>query len=106
MMGQHKPVAVDQLPPQVVKTLRAMKPGDVSDVIQVEQAYTIVRLQEHTPAGKAKFEEVKAQLAKRTATEQDETSFAPRSTRNCGRTQRSKRCKRSEGWIRPGSATG
>jgi parvulin-like peptidyl-prolyl isomerase len=33
-------------------------------VIQVEQAYTIVRLQEHTPAGKAKFEDVKAQLEK------------------------------------------
>ena len=41
-----------------------MKPGDVSDLIQIEQAYTIVRLQEHTPAGEAKFEDVKAQLEK------------------------------------------
>ena len=64
MMGQHKPVPVDQLAPQVVKALLAMKAGDVSDVIQIEQAYTIVRLQEHTPAGKAKFEDVKAQLEK------------------------------------------
>ena len=39
-------------------------PGDVSNVIQIEQAYTIVRLQQHTPAGKAKFEDVKAQLEK------------------------------------------
>ena len=39
-----------------------MKPGDVSDVIQVEQAFTIVRLGEHTPAGEAKFEDVKDQL--------------------------------------------
>ncbi len=62
MMGQHKPVPVSQLAPQVVKALLAMKSGDVSDVIQLEQAYTIVRLQEHTPAGKAKFEDVKAQL--------------------------------------------
>ena len=64
MMGQHKPVAVDELPPQVVKTLAAMQPGQVSDVIQVDQAYTILRLQEHKPGGKAKFEEVKAKLQK------------------------------------------
>jgi parvulin-like peptidyl-prolyl isomerase len=44
MMGQHKPAPVDQLAPQVVKALLAMKPGDVSDLIQVDQAYTIVRL--------------------------------------------------------------
>jgi parvulin-like peptidyl-prolyl isomerase len=64
MMGQHKPVPADQLAPQVVKALLAMKSGDVSDVIQIDQAYTIVRLQQHTPAGKARFEEVKAQLQK------------------------------------------
>jgi peptidyl-prolyl cis-trans isomerase SurA len=64
MMGQHKPVPIDQLAPQVVKAMLAMKPGDVSDVIQIEQAYTIVRLDEHTPAGEAKFEDVKAQLEK------------------------------------------
>jgi peptidyl-prolyl cis-trans isomerase SurA len=64
MMGQHKPVAADQLAPQVLKALQAMKAGDVSDLIQIEQAYTIVRLREHTPAGKAKFEDVQAQLKK------------------------------------------
>ena len=64
MMGQHKPLPVDQLAPQVVKALSAMHPNDMSDLIQVEQAYTIVRLQVHTPAGQAKFEEVKAQLLK------------------------------------------
>jgi parvulin-like peptidyl-prolyl isomerase len=64
MMGQHKPVSADQLAPQVLKALEAMKPGDVSDVIQIEQAYTIVRLREHMPAGKAKFEDVQAQLKK------------------------------------------
>jgi hypothetical protein len=64
MMGQHKPLPTDQLAPQVLKSLAAMKPGDVSDVIQIEQAYTIVRLGEHTPAGKAKFEDVKASLEK------------------------------------------
>jgi len=62
MMGQHKPVPVDQLAPQVLKALNAMKPGDVSGLIQLDQAYTIVRLNQHTLAGKAKFEDVEAQL--------------------------------------------
>ena len=64
MMGQHKPVPASELAPSVLRALQNMKPGDVSDVIQVEQAYTIVRLNEHAHAGKAKFEEVKAQLEK------------------------------------------
>lgn len=64
VMGQHKPVPVDQLAPQVLKSLRAMKPGDVSDLIQLDKAYTIVRLNEHIAAGQTKFEDVKAQLEK------------------------------------------
>ena len=62
MMGQHKPIAVGELAPQVVTALTAMKPGDVSDVIQVGQIFTIVRLGIHTPAGEAKFDDVKAKL--------------------------------------------
>ena len=64
MMGQHKPVAADELPPQVAKTLAALQPGQISDLIQVDQAWAIVRLQEHKPAGKPKFEEVKAKIEK------------------------------------------
>jgi PPIC-type PPIASE domain len=64
MMGQHKPVAVEQLAPEVVKVLSAMHPNDVSDLIQLGQAYTIVRLQAHTVAGQTSFEEVKGQLTK------------------------------------------
>jgi parvulin-like peptidyl-prolyl isomerase len=54
----------EEIAPQVLKALLALKPGDVSDVIQVEQIYTIVRLGAHTPAGEAKFDDVKAQLEK------------------------------------------
>ncbi len=64
MMGEHKPMSRDQLAPQVLKALLAMKPGDVSGLIQMDQAYTIVRLKEHTPAGKMKFADVKAQIQK------------------------------------------
>lgn len=64
MMGFHKPVDKTKLPPIVVKTLAALQPGQVSDIIQVDQAYTIVRLVKHVPAGKMKFADVKADLQK------------------------------------------
>lgn len=64
MMGQHKPVAADELPPQVAKTLAALQPNQISDLIQVDQAWAIVRLQERKPAGKPKFEDVKATIEK------------------------------------------
>jgi parvulin-like peptidyl-prolyl isomerase len=58
-MGDHKEVGKDKLPPQVVKALLAMKPGQVSDIIQIDQAYTIVRLNAHSPARKQSFAEVR-----------------------------------------------
>jgi len=64
MMGQHRPVPVDQLTPTVLQALRGMRVKQISGLIQVEQAYTIVRLEAHTPAGEAKFQEVETQLRK------------------------------------------
>ena len=64
MMGQHKPMPVDQLSPPVLKAFKTMKPGDVTDILQLEQAYTIVRLNAHTPAGRTPFAEVRTALHK------------------------------------------
>ncbi len=61
-MGDHKSVPKDKLPPQVIKAIQAMKPGDVSGLIQIETAYTIVRLTTHTPAHTQSFLEVQGQL--------------------------------------------
>lgn len=61
-MGDHKVVTGDKLPPQIIKAFQAMKPGTVSGLIQIESAYTIVRLNAHTLAHKQSFDEVKAQL--------------------------------------------
>jgi parvulin-like peptidyl-prolyl isomerase len=61
-MGDHKAVDKEKLPPQVVAALSAMRPGQVSDLIPIEQAYTIVRLNAHILAGKQTFESVKATL--------------------------------------------
>ncbi len=62
MMGDHKRVERSKLSPQIVQVLLAMKDGQVSDVIQMEQAYTIIRLNQHILPGKARFEDVKASL--------------------------------------------
>lgn len=62
MMGDHKVVPWTKIAPQVVQPLKSMKPGEVTDILQVDQIYTIVRLIKCIPAGKMKFEEVKVQL--------------------------------------------
>lgn len=61
-MGDHKVTPADKLPPQVINAFKGMKPGDISGLIQIESAYTLVRMNAHTPAHKQSFDEVKAQL--------------------------------------------
>ena len=61
-MGDRKAVERDKLPPPVVTAALAMKPGQVSDLIQLGQAYTLFRLNAHIAAGVAPFAEVKAKL--------------------------------------------
>jgi len=61
-MGDHKPVGRNQLPPEVVKAALALKPGDVSELIQLGTAYTVIRLVAHTSAGQIPYAEVKGQL--------------------------------------------
>jgi PPIC-type PPIASE domain len=61
-MGDRKSVGRDKLPPPVVKAALAMKPGQVSDLIQLGSAYTLIRLNAHVPAGIAPFAEVRAKL--------------------------------------------
>lgn len=61
-MGDRKLVERDKLPPPVVSAALAMKPGQVSDLIQLGPAYTLFRLNAHVKAGVAPFAEVKAKL--------------------------------------------
>src|SRR3974390_169081 len=60
--GDHKTVGREKLPPQVLKAFATMKPGQISGLIQIESAYTIVRLNAHTAARKQPFDEVKTDL--------------------------------------------
>jgi parvulin-like peptidyl-prolyl isomerase len=62
MMGDHKSMSRNQLVPAVAQALANLEPGKITDIIQVENIYTIVRLNKHVVAGKKKFEDVKANL--------------------------------------------
>ena len=64
MMGNHKAVPRNQLAPQVVTALLALKDGQITGLIQLDQAYTIVRLNKHILAGTFKFADVKDSLRK------------------------------------------
>ena len=61
-MGDHKVIGKDKLPPQILKAFAAMQPGQVSGLIQIETAYTIVRLNAHNPAKKQSLKEVEAEI--------------------------------------------
>jgi parvulin-like peptidyl-prolyl isomerase len=61
-MGEHKPAERNQLPPPVLQAALNLQPGQVSDLIQLDQAYTVIRLITHTAAGKKTFAEVKDSL--------------------------------------------
>ena len=61
-MGDRSFVAVSVLPPPIVKAAAAMKPGEVSNLIQLGNSYTLFRLVQHERAGKTPFAAVKAKL--------------------------------------------
>jgi parvulin-like peptidyl-prolyl isomerase len=61
-MGDHKTVSRDKLPPQVLKALQAMQPGQISGIIQIDSAYTIIRFNAHNSARKQPFSEVQKDL--------------------------------------------
>jgi peptidyl-prolyl cis-trans isomerase SurA len=62
MMGDHGLVAAAKLPPQILAVVRNMQPGQVSDIIQVENVFAIVRLNKHVPAGMKRFADVRDAL--------------------------------------------
>lgn len=72
-LGDHKPRPRAEFPPELVKAAVTMKPGHVSDLIQLGNAFTIFRLVAYTPAGKVPFDEVKTKLRADLEKEKTET---------------------------------
>lgn len=63
-MGDHKLLAREDMPPEMLRPALAMKAGQVSDLIQIGSFYVIFRLYAHIPAGTVEFDEVKDRLLK------------------------------------------
>ena len=61
-MGDRKVVKAENLPAEIVKVAQKMKAEEVSGLIPLGTAWTIVRVNAHTPPGKSSFELVKANL--------------------------------------------
>lgn len=62
-MGVRKTMDVKDLPPMVATAARNMKVGDVSDLIQVGNAWVIIRLNAHAMPGKTPFDSVQKKLS-------------------------------------------
>jgi len=86
MMGDHKAADRSKLPPAVVKALLAMQPGQVSDIVEFDaNAYTILRLNAHIPAGMEKFETIEEGLReqlKKKKTEELRSALATKLSKN------------------------
>lgn len=61
-MGDHHVVAREKLPQEIVQVLAKMKTGEVTDLIQLGSAYTIVRLNAHELPGTTQFSDIKSDL--------------------------------------------
>jgi parvulin-like peptidyl-prolyl isomerase len=72
MMGDHGLVDAAKLPAQMLAAVRKMKSGQVRGVIQVENVFTIVRLNKHVPAHRRKFVEVRDVLRQQLHTQKVE----------------------------------
>ncbi len=72
MMGDHGMVDAAKLPAQILAAVRKMQPGQVSGVVQVEQVFTIVRLNKHVPAHMKTFAEVKGALLQQLLSQNEE----------------------------------
>jgi peptidyl-prolyl cis-trans isomerase SurA len=62
MMGDHHVLDATRIPEPLLSAVKKMQPGEISEVIQVEQTFTILRLNARNPAGMQKFETMKESL--------------------------------------------
>ncbi len=86
MMGDHHAADRAKLPPAVLKALEVMQPGQVSEIVEFDvNAFTILRLNAHIPAGVEQFETVKEALRQhltKQKTEQLRAALATRLSKN------------------------
>jgi hypothetical protein len=62
MMGDHRAVKSAEIPHEILAVVSKMHPGEVSDLLQAEGVFTIVRLNSHHPSRLEKFGEAESAL--------------------------------------------
>jgi parvulin-like peptidyl-prolyl isomerase len=72
MMGDHRLVETAKLPDQILDVVHNMQPGQVSNIVQVDEVFTIVRLNKHVPASMRRFAEVRNALRQELETQNTE----------------------------------
>ncbi len=72
MMGDHKLKDAKDLPPEILQAVSKMQPGQISGLVQAENALTIIRLNAHTPGRMQTFEEVSSELRAQMQTRKQE----------------------------------
>jgi peptidyl-prolyl cis-trans isomerase SurA len=90
--GRPEVVKSEKLPPEVVKVAQKMKAGEVSGLIPLGTAWTIIRVNAHTPPGKATFAAVKAELMT-ICRSRNTNSCEWGWTSGCTRTRRYRKCR-------------
>lgn len=65
MMGDHKAIDVNNLPPPLLQALKNMKPGQITDLLAFDGIYTVVRMNSHNAPRLQSFDEVKDPLRKK-----------------------------------------
>jgi len=62
MMGDHRLMPASKLPAPILALVQKMQPGQVSGIVQVDEVFAIVRLNQHVPAGMTRFADVRDSL--------------------------------------------
>jgi parvulin-like peptidyl-prolyl isomerase len=64
MMGDHRSVQRDQMPPAVAKVAFTLKQGEISELIRAENSWCIVRVNAHQDPHQSTYDEVRDSLKK------------------------------------------
>jgi len=64
-MGDHHLLPITMLPPVLAKPAASLQPGQMSDIVETEISYTILRLEERSPEKLLGYAEVKSEIRER-----------------------------------------
>jgi parvulin-like peptidyl-prolyl isomerase len=73
--GLIGPIALDDLSPELRKTIEGLKPGDVTEVIRTPRGFQLLKLESSTPMEVMPFEQAREQIGERVFTDKRKGEF-------------------------------